>query len=149
MTVVERLKQVERQNRKLRNVIALLVILTASTILLGAAMQSGKTLSAQTFVVQDKNGNVRATLGLDRDNEAILTFFDTSGKKRMALGFSQKQGPMLAGYTSKGKSGGGLLRGSDPRIVKSQARAVFKEDRDKNVAALRAAFRRIVPSGIR
>ncbi len=148
MTVVERLRQVERQNRKLRGVVALLVILTASTVLLGAAMQSGKTLSAQTFVVQDKNGNVRATLGLDQNNEAILTFFDTKGKKRMALGYSQTQGPMLAGYNPQGKSGDGLLKGSDPRIVKDQARAAMKEDQDKNVTNLRDRFRRIIPSGI-
>lgn len=83
----ERLNRLEGENWRLRRILSLAGVVFASVVVIGASVGAGtsEVLKARKFVLEDEKGNIRATLGLDKNNEAFLALFDQSGKARAAF----------------------------------------------------------------
>lgn len=108
-----RLLSVEKQNRRLKQLGAALLILVTSLILMGQA-PSKKTVEANEFVLRDDSGNIRARL-----------FMTTMQTTNMAIpGFAEpvpvtfKPRPTLALYDEKGEASG-LLDDDEVLFFKS------------------------------
>ncbi len=88
-SVTERLDGLERQNIQLRWVaaglsfVAVLVFVEARA---GSSRQSG-TIEAEKLVLKDKEGRVRARLGVD-GVEPTLVMFDSRGRQQINLGIA-------------------------------------------------------------
>lgn len=92
----KRLQTVERQNRALKTVGTLILVLTLAILLLVAALlvmtwlgQMGRpdgTVDATRFRLRDSKGTVRAELALESTGAPQLSFFDDDGKRRTAVG---------------------------------------------------------------
>ena len=119
--ILARLERVERQNRWIKRVGVVVVILVGATFLMGAQAQRGET-EAERFVVKDKNNNFRAVLGMSKGKAEApwllltdekgkgrtmlfpgrLDLADENGKRRASL-FVGNEGPRLELYDEKGK----------------------------------------------
>ena len=82
----ERLERVERDNRRLRRVGAVVVIGFASALLMAQARPNPvvKTVQAEEFIVRDSEGKARIKLGMS-DKDPRLTFLDSQGKEVTGL----------------------------------------------------------------
>jgi hypothetical protein len=72
LSVEERLKRLEKENKRLRKLIQTIV------------PQPGRIVEAERFVLRDASGKTRAELGLVED-EPSLQLYDASGKVRAVL----------------------------------------------------------------
>jgi hypothetical protein len=84
-TIVERLRQIERENRQLRWVgsalfLGLVVLITAGTGLVGRT-----NLAVERLEWKDKRGVVRARLALAEDGSPRLAFLDAQGGDQMVI----------------------------------------------------------------
>ena len=61
MLVMNRLERLEKQNRRIKQIGALALILIASVLLMGQA-SSKRTVEANQFMLKDTSGRLRATL---------------------------------------------------------------------------------------
>ena len=83
-----RIAKLERQNHRWRALALVCVILLAGTVLIAARpadmpmpnLVRARSVEAQTFVLRDSNGDVRARLALNNGKDARLTFYDEDGK---------------------------------------------------------------------
>ncbi len=80
-----RLQKLEKQNRRLKGVGGLVLALTCSLFLIGQAAPKSQTLEAERFIVKDKAGIVRATLGTNTDGSLILALFYENSKEAVVL----------------------------------------------------------------
>lgn len=116
-TVLARLEGVEKQNRNLKQVGAVLAILLGIGFLLGVAAPKSRTIEADRFVLTDGKGASRMVMalseksgepylsltdakgkerfwvGIQRDEAVFAHFLDTKGRKRVAVGVDQTQSP--------------------------------------------------------
>ncbi|MFQ5987098.1 MAG: hypothetical protein ACE5KQ_07050 [Thermoplasmata archaeon] len=90
--MLERLEILERQNRWLKRVGVVVMVLAGALLLIGQAQPKWK-IEAERFVVKDANGKVRAELGMAGYGPALV-LYDGDGTRRAALGIAQK-GPAL------------------------------------------------------
>ncbi len=81
----ERLRELERQNRRLRKgVIAMLVLLGTLVVMAQAPMR--RTIEANEFILRDANGNPRVKLSTEGStHNAELIFFDEKGTIRAKI----------------------------------------------------------------
>lgn len=86
-----RLEKVEKQNRLWRAALLCLLAVIGSLLLLGQASPSGRTITAEEFVLQDKMGRKRAVLSTRQTTEKgklisegppILALYDEQGRNR-------------------------------------------------------------------
>jgi len=112
--VVDRLKRVERSNRRLHLMGGLILILLV--LALGAAffyfvqlrqggmpMWAATTVTAREFQLADANGAVRGLWRADEDGGSRLTLLDTEGNVRMRLSVLDQGGsPGVAFLDEKG-----------------------------------------------
>lgn len=84
-TLERRLKHVERENRRLKRAVALLVIGVAAVFLMGQALAQRRTVAAEAFIVRDGLGRDRAMLTALADGTVGLSFYDTGGVPRAWL----------------------------------------------------------------
>jgi len=63
--VLERLENVERQNRRMKRVGLVTLVLLAAGFLVGQAQPKSQVVEAEQFIVRDARGQKRALLGLD------------------------------------------------------------------------------------
>jgi hypothetical protein len=82
--ILARLECVEKENRRLKRVGALLLLGACAVVLMGQTAAK-RTIIADEFILKDSAGVVRATLGFQR-SEPTLTLFDSNGQKETALG---------------------------------------------------------------
>lgn len=81
--IVERLQNLERDNRRLK-VIALTALLLPGALLLVGGTRGSRTITANKFVLQDSRGQTRAVLQ-SNSMATTLTYLDVTGRKRMVL----------------------------------------------------------------
>ena len=81
--VLERLEKLEKQNRWLRRVGAMFLILAASVLLMGQAAPK-RTVEANEFILKDANGKKRARLFTTAHGPQLF-FMDTNRKPRVGL----------------------------------------------------------------
>jgi hypothetical protein len=119
-----RLLSVEKQNRRLRQLGAALLVLVTSLIIMGQA-PSKKTVEANELVLRDGNGNVRARLGMAGDFFTVpeLKLVDEKGTTRVRL---------RGGYDRVG--GAANFSGVSVFDEHGRERGIF--DADENGAAL-------------
>ncbi len=84
-TLERRLKRVERENRRVKQAAALLLIGVAAVFLMGQALAKRRTVEADAFMVRDRFGQVRAMLTALADGTVGLSFYDTRGVPRAWL----------------------------------------------------------------
>ncbi len=105
----ERLNNLERENRRLKYGGVLVLVVIAALIVMGQATPNSeaKVIAAERFVLNDSEGNVRATIGFDTSTDSPkmgFTLYDKSGDRRMWLGTHDKrQWVSQIFYDQKGK----------------------------------------------
>jgi len=91
--IQQRLLQLERQNRRFKQVGAIVLIVMAALFVMGQAAPGRKTVEAQEFILKDASGKVRATLSMivpkgaapGAAADARLVMFDEKGTERATL----------------------------------------------------------------
>jgi len=84
--VAERLDGLERENRRLRWMIAgLFAVACALLAPMRLGKPAGRVIDAEKLVIRNKAGQVRATLGLDASEQPGLKMFDRRGLEQVAL----------------------------------------------------------------
>lgn len=90
--LMRRLSCLEKENRRVRLVAFPAAIIAAAVVLSGgmaasSAQQSGseRLLEAERFVLKDKQGRVRAWLGIDDNDNATLRLIDKTGDSMVAV----------------------------------------------------------------
>ncbi len=99
--VLERLEKLEKQTRRMKRAIILLVIFMSCLVLTSAAVHKGRSVEARQIALIDEAGNTRAVLGM-RSAGPGLTLFDTNGHQVQALLTVLKTGPILGLYDTDG-----------------------------------------------
>ena len=117
-TVVERLEKLERQNRRMKQVGAAVLVLVAAMLLMGQASPN-RTVEANEFVLKDANGKMQARLGLTA-NAPGLTLYEADGEViRTFLGVGA-DGPGLYLADAGGKVRAMLsVKADEPSLVLS------------------------------
>jgi len=97
--IVNRLEQLERDNRRLRRYTTVMLIVVAMALGLGTALlwysvRSGlpgspQTVSASQFLLRDANGRVRGAWGVDDSGAVRLTLSDEGERQRVRLSLLQ------------------------------------------------------------
>jgi hypothetical protein len=98
-----RLLSVEKQNRRLKQLGAALLILVTSLILMGQ-VPSKKTVEANEFILRDDSGNIRARLFMTAKQTTSMTIPGLAEPVPVTL----KPRPTLALYDEKGETSGFL-----------------------------------------
>ena len=101
LEVFERLKRLEKQNRRLKMAAALFILFMSPLILMSAAGHKGRTVEARRIVLKDDEGNTRAILGM-RSAGPGLALYDADGNKVQALLTVLQTGPVLGLYDADG-----------------------------------------------
>ena len=95
-TLVARLEQVERENRRLRRAGVMIVLLAVAGLLMGQASPPRRTVEAERFLVRDSQGRIRAELGVFEKGVTRLRLLDTVGNARAILAVTEEGLPALA-----------------------------------------------------
>jgi hypothetical protein len=99
-----RLISLEKQNRRLKQLGAALIVLVTSLIVMGQA-SSKKTVEANEFVLRDNSNNVRARLSIHEPFDIPeMDLFDEKGRPSVEL-----SGGLVPSDGSVGVQGGGLI----------------------------------------
>jgi len=87
-----RIDNLERQNRSVKRLTAVLFFVITALVVAGIAVprQVAKQIEAERFVLRDKEGRLRATLGAGEEGHMGLTLYDKSGTNRIWLGVKDK-----------------------------------------------------------
>ena len=101
LEVFERLKRLEKQNRRLKMAAALVIIFISPFILMSAAGHKGRTVEARQIVLKDDEGHTRAVLGM-RSAGPGLALYGAEGDKVQALLTVLQTGPVLGLYDADG-----------------------------------------------
>ena len=109
-TVIERLEELEKQNRRMKHVGTIAVIVAGVALLMGQAAQK-KTVEANEFILRDTNGKIRAKLDIFAGGPH-LDLFDAAGTVRVSLNNS-KDGTGLGLFDAAGKIRAGLTVDAD------------------------------------
>ncbi len=91
----DRLAQLERRVDRLRRTLSMLLLLCGVSLLVGFARPRAKTVTAQTFMLRDKNGNARGKFYMS-DQGPRLAITDARGKPRIILGLLKEREPHLS-----------------------------------------------------
>jgi hypothetical protein len=100
--ILQRLEKLESQNRRLKRTPILLLLLLGSLALMGAS-RKGHPVKASEFILQDADGNTRASLKMGNTGP-YLVFYGADGKVARALVGVLPAGPALGFYDAKGKT---------------------------------------------
>jgi hypothetical protein len=77
--VLERLKKLEAQNKRLKRVVATIALSVGALVIMAQTKGSPVVVSARKFTLLDANGKTKAELGLSEDN-AHLWLYDGQPK---------------------------------------------------------------------
>src|SRR5262249_43827197 len=85
-SLTDSVHRLERENRRLKRAGALLLIGVVAVIVAGAqANKVPEAVEAQKFVVRDRDGKVRAELGMGEEGKVGLGIFGPRGKAQVTL----------------------------------------------------------------
>jgi hypothetical protein len=100
-SICERLEKLERQNRRMKQIGIVAVIIAASVLLMGQKAAVNRTVEANSFILRDNSGKERAIWGIeDNTGSPVLVFFNANGKMGMQLMVDKYDSPQLALYNS-------------------------------------------------
>ena len=101
--LLRRIERLERQNVRLRSVLALLVVVAFSVAALGQS-QPGATIRTQEIIIADTEAEaaIRAVLGVT-EGAPILRFYDQEGQVRVLLSVTA-EGPKLIVRDQEGRA---------------------------------------------
>ena len=117
--VLERLAHLEKQNRRMKQIGAVVLIVAASVLWMGQAAPTNQTLEAREFVLKDESGHRRAWLGIRADAPGLL-LYDASGEKVRAFLGVAADGPGLHLADAEGKVRASLsVKQDQPGLVVS------------------------------
>ncbi len=114
MDLEQRLVRLERANRRMKRIGALVLMVAAAVVLSGAA--NGKDLSdleVGSLTLKDKDGKTRAALGVSACGAVGLLLTDKAGKTRAHLVVEANGSPVLALTDKDGKTRAHLYVGVD------------------------------------
>ena len=103
-SLARRLARLERENRWLKRIGAVLVVVAAAGGLMGQVQPTAGTVESQRFVVKDaagwsnlqvfdRAGTSRLATGVAADGAAVLVINDSSGTTRAGLGIAADDHP--------------------------------------------------------
>ncbi len=120
MDLEQRLVRLERANRRMKRIGALVLMVAAAVVLSGAA--DGKDLpdlEVGSLTLKDKDGKTRALLGPSAGGAVGLLLTDKAGKTRAYLVVEANGSPVLALSDKAGKTRAHLVVGVDgsPALV--------------------------------
>jgi hypothetical protein len=98
--MLTRLGRVERENRRLKQ-IGLGVLVLAGAVLLMAQARPNRTIEAESFVLKDANGRIRARLEMDLGNRPTLSLLDAKGLPLASLAGGDNPFLLLTGTTGE------------------------------------------------
>ena len=124
-TIVARVEQLERQNRRLKTAGIALVMLFSSAVLIAArpAQSAQPVLTAKKFTLVTPGGREIMSMTSDTTDQPGVQILDVGGKERAWLGFFGKPGqtaePGVAFFDEQGveRLWAGLSQGSVPRVI--------------------------------
>ena len=87
-SVLQRLANLERQNRRFKRTGLAAMVLAGATLLIGQATPQWK-VEAERFVIKDAEGKVRAELGM-AGHGPLLALYDEDGTRRAVFGIAEK-----------------------------------------------------------
>jgi hypothetical protein len=96
-----RLESLERQNRRIKRIGTLLLVLAGSVFLMGQATKAVKPVEATRFILKNAKGKKRAELGIRLDGPE-LAFFNDKEQALLSIGLLE-EGPELLLLSSEGK----------------------------------------------
>ncbi|MFQ5989497.1 MAG: hypothetical protein ACE5K9_06250 [Candidatus Methylomirabilales bacterium] len=104
-TLTRRLHRVERENRRLQRIGVATLAMIAAVVLMGQAEKKDvpKAIEAESFVVRDAQGKLRAILGVWQDGEVRLLLPDQEQRSRAILAVKPDGSPYLGLYGEDGK----------------------------------------------
>ena len=133
--LTQRLDRVERHNRAYRRVGAALLILGGAVLLLNQAPAAAAKdeVRARSFVLVDAKGTQRAALGIAKNGDATLSFYDKEARSRLTVGILDDEPTMF--LTDQNRKAGVMLAtdADTPRLV-----LVDKTGRERVWVAVRA-----------
>ncbi len=99
----QRLDRLERENRRLKRIGALVVVGIAAVVLMGQARSSkvAKVIEAEKFVLRDTSGQVGATLFTVGEGSPHLEFSDKKRNLRITLGVMSSTSPRTMSIETK------------------------------------------------
>jgi hypothetical protein len=100
-TLVERMARLEKENRRTKQLCAVLLILISALVLMGQASPN-RTVEANEFILRDEQGRTRAWLHMEADGP-YFTLTDASGKGRLGLTVRETEGTGISMYDPYGK----------------------------------------------
>ena len=106
--VMNRLEKLEKQNRRMKQAGALVLILAAALVLMGQAPAT-RTVEANDFVLKDESGKVRGRLYMTALGPSFA-LLDENGKQRASLGVLADM-PGLSLFDANGRGRVGLVNG--------------------------------------
>jgi len=89
-----RIGNLERQNRRLKAAVALMVVLLCFVLFLGASGTAPRELRAERFIVTDARGHARAILGTNSDG-TMLAVSDSHSIYRLQIGVTANGDPRV------------------------------------------------------
>jgi len=112
-----------RRIRRLERIIAALALALVGVVTLGAIQQRPDKVEARTFNVVDRNGRLRACLGLDSEgNPALAILAEGSQDVRAILNHTAKDGVTLKLNGANVEAKAILAVGSDDNVTMSLTR---------------------------
>ena len=100
--VVKRLERVERQNRRMKIIGTMVLVLVGSGLLMAQTKPKKRIVEAEQFVLQDASGRARGIWAAEKDGPTTLAIFDKVGMMRGVWGVAQ-DGPGLTLIDKDGK----------------------------------------------
>ena len=98
-SVTRRLDRVERDNRRLKLAVGMLMAGLGAMTLLGAAGRHGPVIEAEQFIVKDDAGRLRLALGARHQSGLPgLVFYDKDGDANVLLNLGSDESPGLWFY---------------------------------------------------
>ncbi len=104
MDLEQRLARLERANRRMKRIGALVLVVAAAVVLSGAAMRKYRHLEVGSLTLKDKAGKVRATLAAEADGAVALALYGRDGKPRARLSALPDGSPGLLLYDKAGET---------------------------------------------
>jgi hypothetical protein len=92
--IAARLERLEKQNRRMKQLGAMVLLVVGSVFLMGQAAPTPRIVEANEFIVKDTNGRVRGRFGipphLPLTNGPALSLMDEKGTTRLELSFDKQ-----------------------------------------------------------
>jgi len=121
-TVAQRLEVLERENRRLKLMGIVALVLGGAAVLWGLVQMTSKTVEARAFILRDSTGGKRAEIAVSAEGLGGLWLYDKTGKFRATFAVSPAGAPGIVFYDDAGRNRAefALLADNSPGIALSE-----------------------------